>query len=120
MSNVDQRKSERRPLRYRAWLRLDPNKTLDCVLSDVSETGGCIEVEDSRLVPDRFFLLLSMNGAARRICRVMWRKPQQLGVKFARSFAEAEKPAAAPEAAPEQPPETTNEPGQTPEPAAAS
>jgi len=68
------------------------------VLSDVSESGGCIKVDDTRLVPDRFFLLLSMNGAAPGICRVIRRKSQQRGVKFERSYAEANKPVAAPTA----------------------
>ena len=29
------------------------------------------------------------DGAARRFCRVVWRKPTQMGVKFERSLADA-------------------------------
>lgn len=34
------------------------------------------------IIPDNFLLLLAGNGAARRQCHVIWRKPQQVGVKF--------------------------------------
>ena len=44
-------------------------------------------------IPTRFptslSRLLSSNGAARRFCRVVWRKPTQMGVKFERSLADA-------------------------------
>ena len=33
--------------------------------------------------------MLSSNGAARRFCRVVWREPRQVGVKFTRSLADA-------------------------------
>ena len=59
------------------------------MVSDVSDTGARIDVQDSKAIPDHFVLMLSSNGAARRFCRVMWRKPTQVGVKFERSLAEA-------------------------------
>jgi hypothetical protein len=40
------------------------------------------DVHDSEAVPDNFVLLLAANGSAWRRCRVIWRKPRQLGVKF--------------------------------------
>ena len=89
MNVKDKRMQRRKPMRYTAWLALGPNDLHGCVLSDISDSGARIDVEDSGKVPDRFFLFLSSNGAARRVCRVMWRKPTQLGVKFERSFAEA-------------------------------
>lgn len=78
----DKRKSKRRSVRYSAWLRLADGAQLECVLSDISETGARIMVDDSDVVPDRFVLILSANGAARRGCEVVWRRPQQIGVKF--------------------------------------
>ena len=62
---------------------------LGCVVSDISDTGARIDVQDSNAIPDQFVLLLSSNGAARRFCRVVWRKPTQMGVKFERSLADA-------------------------------
>ena len=78
----NKRKSLRRDVRHTAWLRLEGNQLHGCVLSNVSELGARIEVEDTKLVPDSFELLLSSSGKARRACRVVWRKSKQLGVKF--------------------------------------
>ena len=78
----DKRRSRRRPLRYVAWAASESGERQTCLLSDMSETGARIDVENAEQVPDRFVLLLSANGAARRACRVVWRKPNQIGVSF--------------------------------------
>jgi hypothetical protein len=77
----DKRKSLRRPIRYTAWLMLEADRLHGCVLSNVSDTGSRIDVEDAKTIPDYFLLLLSGNGSAQRKCRVVWRKPRQVGVK---------------------------------------
>lgn len=82
----DKRKAKRRSVRYSAWLRLADGAQAACVLSDISETGARIMVDDSALVPDKFVLILSANGAARRSCAVVWRRQQQIGVKFEQSL----------------------------------
>jgi hypothetical protein len=87
----DKRKSPRRPMRYTAWLGLEANQLHGCVLSDISATGARVDVEDSKPIPDEFMLLLSSNGAAQRKCCVVWRKPRQIGVKFERRLAAAER-----------------------------
>jgi hypothetical protein len=108
----DQRKAPRRPMRYSAWIATAPKKLHGCVLSDISETGARIDVEDSKIVPDRFPLFLSRKGSARRVCTVVWRKPKQVGVTFATHLAAADRAKlvptadseiAAPPLAPEQP-----------------
>jgi hypothetical protein len=80
----------RRPLRYAAWVAFDNEQTHGCTLSDVSDSGARLEVEDSSAVPDHFLLWLSGNGAARRKCRVVWRTPRQIGVAFEKRAVEAE------------------------------
>lgn len=87
----DKRNALRRPMRYTAWLALKAGQLHGCVLSDISDTGARIDVEDSTTVPDNFMLLLSNNGSARRKCRVVWRKPRQVGVKFGRRLADGER-----------------------------
>jgi hypothetical protein len=87
----NKRKSLRRPMRYTAWLALEANQLHGCVLSDVSDTGARIDVEDSKPIPDEFMLLLASNGSAQRKCHVVWRKPRQIGVKFERRLAGAER-----------------------------
>ena len=86
----DQRKTPRRLMRYSAWIAIAPKKMHGCVLSDISESGARIDIDDSKIVPDRFPLFLSRNGSARRVCNVVWRKPKQLGVSFAVRLAPAD------------------------------
>jgi PilZ domain len=88
--NKDKRNSRRRPMRYSAWLALGPNEMCVCTVSDISETGARIDVEGAKEFPDHFMLFLSHNGSARRACRVMWRTPRQLGVRFESHLAAAE------------------------------
>lgn len=87
----DKRKAARRPMRYAAWIALRPTQLHGCALYDISETGARIDVEDAKSVPDEFFLLLSGNGKARRKCRVVWRKPKQIGVTFSRPLIEIDR-----------------------------
>ncbi|MDP1585593.1 MAG: PilZ domain-containing protein [Bradyrhizobium sp.] len=77
----EQRKSRRRPVSYTAWIALK-NGPHGCVLSDVSETGARIAIEDGENIPDSFVLLLAGNGSARRTCDVVWRERFQVGVRF--------------------------------------
>jgi len=83
----DQRKSKRQQMRYSAWLTLGHGQLHGCVLSNVSDSGACIDVQDATTLPDRFFLLLSNSGSARRDCRVIWRKARRVGVEFERARA---------------------------------
>lgn len=90
---TEKRRIKRQPLRYTAWIALTADKRHGCVVSDVSETGARIDVQDSNSLPNHFVLMLTSTGSARRFCRVMWRKPNQVGVQFARTLAEAAEPA---------------------------
>ena len=86
----EKRQARRQPLRYTAWVALTAEQRHGCVVSDVSDSGARIDVQDSKILPDCFILMLTSNGAARRFCRVMWRKPTQVGVQFVQSLADAE------------------------------
>ncbi len=79
---ANKRKSKRQQVRYTAWLLLADGQLHGCVLSNASEHGACIELEDAAITPDRFTLLLSNNGTPQRKCRVVWRQPTQVGVTF--------------------------------------
>ena len=78
----DKRKARRHRMRVDARLVLESGERCECALSDVSDRGARINVHDSEIIPDNFLLLLAVNGAARRRCRVIWRAPRELGVKF--------------------------------------
>lgn len=81
----DKREAKHRSVRYGARLALADGTLYECVLSEISETGARITVQDAAAVPEKFVLVLSANGASRRNCCVVWRDPQQLGVKFEQS-----------------------------------
>jgi hypothetical protein len=54
----------------------------ECHITNISNNGAHINIPDSEAIPDTFLLLLAENGSTRRRCRVIWRKPREIGVKF--------------------------------------
>jgi len=78
------RKKPRRAFHYSAKILTDgsspPRK---CIISDVSHTGARLVLEADGELPDRFVLLLTRNGGARRRCRLVWRTGLTVGVQFA-------------------------------------
>jgi hypothetical protein len=86
-------------MRHEAWLMLEGGERCDCALSDISHIGARINLPDSDVIPDNFTLFLAENGAARRRCRVIWRKPRELGVKFETRLDDRIRAAVAPKSA---------------------
>jgi len=78
-------------MRYTAWVAIKGEALHGCVLTDISESGGRIDIDDSKPVPDRFTLLLALNGSAKRKCRVVWRKERQIGVTFERKLVASDR-----------------------------
>jgi hypothetical protein len=97
----DKRKARRHRLRRDAWVILDAGQRCECEITNISDRGAHISIADSDALPDSFVLLLAENGATRRRCRVIWRKPRETGIKFDSWLDEriraAVKPAAAKE-----------------------
>ena len=69
-------------MRRDAWLVPEGGERCDCVITNISDRGAHINIPDSEAIPDSFLLLLAENGSTRRRCRVIWRKPREIGVKF--------------------------------------
>jgi hypothetical protein len=61
---------------------LETGQRHECAITNISDHGAHFNVADSDALPDSFVLLLAENGATRRRCRVIWRKPREVGVKF--------------------------------------
>jgi hypothetical protein len=78
----NKRNAIRRPVRCTAWIALKAKKLHGCVVSDISDSGARLNVENAALLPDEFLLFLSSRGTASRKCRVVWRKTKQIGVEF--------------------------------------
>jgi hypothetical protein len=85
----DKRTAARRSLRYTAWVALDGDERHGCVISDISDTGARLDLENPAALPDTFVLLLSSRGAPKRKCKVVWRTEHQIGVQFDRRLPQA-------------------------------
>ena len=59
----------------------DKQSTIDCVIRDLSETGARLQFAGRADVPSTFELLIG-GEAAPRICGVVWRTSDSVGVKF--------------------------------------
>ncbi len=82
-SRAELRKRRRRHFDYKAKIQKDKDSpAVACAISDISDSGARLNLKDDVELPDRFFLLLTANGAARRHCRLIWRDGLTLGVKF--------------------------------------
>ena len=77
------RTKPRRNFHYNASVLLD-GKSLPCrcAISDISETGARIVLARQCELPERFILLLTPSGEARRHCRLVWRDGLAAGVEF--------------------------------------
>jgi len=77
------RRKPRRPIQYSARIFTDKKGPPHaCSIFDISESGARIVLAREEELPDRFVLLLSVSGDARRICRVIWRAGLTIGVEF--------------------------------------
>ena len=82
-STKENRKSRRKDVGYRAWLKCgDDPALLPCTLGDMSETGARLLVAEDVEIPDEFILQLTQTGSSYRKCRVAWRKGRKIGVAF--------------------------------------
>jgi hypothetical protein len=83
MIRKDYRKSARRKLGTKAWIRFDDGFSVrPCWIIDLSRSGVRIEVDEPRAVADRFSLLLKRDAGPGRRCRVKWRRGQEIGAEF--------------------------------------
>jgi hypothetical protein len=83
-TGIGRRKSPRRSFHYFAKV-LGPDTTQwDGFIVDISESGAQLELFDTDGIPDEFYLLIGGHGSVRRLCHVIWRSRDRLGVKFMR------------------------------------
>jgi len=81
---AEQRKTLRRQFHYGAHILVDDKGTVHkCSIADISHAGARLVLESECTLPDRFVLLLSESGSARRFCRLVWRNDMTVGVAFA-------------------------------------
>jgi hypothetical protein len=78
---LERRKSTRRRILKSARILFQGRQSaLDCSVKSFSESGATLNVPSPIGIPDQFEL--EVNGLPRHSCRVIWRKPTQIGVAF--------------------------------------
>jgi hypothetical protein len=79
----ESRRKPRRAFFHAAWLHLGEGlPRRKCAVADISDSGARLDVAAPQDLPDHFVLMLSASGSARRLCRMVWRSPNQIGVQF--------------------------------------
>jgi hypothetical protein len=82
-NRTELRKKPRRSFHYNARILTDKAGTMvSCSISDISETGARLVLEEDCELPEEFVLLLNPTGEARRHCSVAWRTGTTVGVAF--------------------------------------
>jgi PilZ domain len=54
---------------------------IDCTVRNLSKLGAALNVASPVGIPDEFVLVIPGDGL-RVPCRVVWRKPDQIGIRF--------------------------------------
>ena len=96
------RKFVRVELRKRGFLIPAPDAPwIECYIHDISDNGACMDVGDLA-VPKVFGLSLTAGGEVRRVCSLIWRKGELVGVRFisAQELRKGAVPTAEPAAVP--------------------
>jgi len=80
--SADKRHSARRRVLKSAIAAYnDRHCTIPCVVRDISATGARLRSDSSISVPDTFELIVELDGLEMQ-CEVVWRKLDELGVRF--------------------------------------
>jgi len=81
-SKADLRKHARKQFHWQAKIFPANEAPRSCTVTDVSQSRARLKVDKPDELPEKFFLLLTTTGKARRLCRVIWRSKKDIGVKF--------------------------------------
>ena len=74
-------RARRRVLKAGVVAYNDRHVTLPCTVRDLSATGARVRVEGSVSAPDTFELIIDIDGFEAN-CQVVWRKGNEIGVRF--------------------------------------
>jgi hypothetical protein len=81
---TEKRKEQRSRTLFSAKILLPGrHAVIDCVVRDLSASGARIKVDEVAIVPVEFDLVIAApSGERRQRCRVIWRRPTEIGVAF--------------------------------------
>ena len=54
---------------------------IDCTVRNLSDTGSALSVESPVGIPTEFSLIV-ISDQVNRMCRVVWRKDNRIGIRF--------------------------------------
>lgn len=77
----ERRASPRTRLDESGLITVDEHTTLPCLIYDLSESGVRLVSLDATCVPE-IFLLAAARFAEPRVCRAVWRGPEEIGARF--------------------------------------
>ena len=77
----NRRQERRRHVRIASILTGDDPTVIPCVILDISNGGARLHVHAPDEVPDRF-RLLQIASNEERDCEVVWRRDNEMGVRF--------------------------------------
>ena len=87
----ERRKFPRKTVIDTAWIDADDGTPLHvCVLWDISEGGARLTAASHKALPDKFILRKSRDDANGRRCAVVWRSPEEIGIRFLNSESAGE------------------------------
>lgn len=82
-TGTELRKNPRRQFHYQARILTSETGTPSaCAIADISESGARIVLAGDEELPRNFLLLLSSQGGALRVCRLVWQDGLTVGVEF--------------------------------------
>jgi len=77
------RKHSRKTINAAGYLYTDEGWPIgECIVRDVSAGGAKFAHKITDELPDQLVLALSKDGHVRRSCQVIWRRDDQVGVRF--------------------------------------
>jgi hypothetical protein len=81
---AERRAAPRTRLDESGLIAVDEHTSLPCLIYDLSEHGVRLVSLDATCVPE-VFLLAASRFAEPRVCRAVWRGPEEIGARFVAS-----------------------------------
>jgi hypothetical protein len=83
---MDKRKHARAATAYSAKITSvdEQPSSIECTVTDLSRGGARLSFDRSRTLPDEF--RLSVENGVKRLCKVVWKKGNEVGVAFQHRF----------------------------------
>ena len=77
----DVRSNPRRRILKSGKIGFNRGAVIDATVRNLSETGALLHVESVLDIPDDFTLLIEADNFKRQ-CKIVWRQPTKIGVRF--------------------------------------